>query len=455
MAINLTRFQIGRLHGHRTIDLRLDDNQLILVGENGSGKTTVINILYHFLARQWRRLAEYEFAWVRADIDGHEVEVTSEYLQSSLVRKSRHRRLPRRIVEQVEDLLMSEGHEALLEEPERIAHLARRQGIPMSLIYDFLGDSPATQLDLLHEGQRRTALLSELVEEEVLYLPTYRRIEQDLRAVFPDLDERVIQERIERRRARTGFVELVEFGMEDVERDIERVLVHLREQNRESLSRLTTTFLRDVIGGRYEDVTAESLEEVDIATIESVFSRVDEGLLPGPARLRLVEIVQRIQGEQELEVEERIAAHFLLSLSSLHKRQQALENDINTFVATCNRYLVGKQFRYDGSRLTLDIDLTRSGRSEGGAIALRDLSSGEKQIVSLFSHLLLSEQENFFILIDEPELSLSVPWQQTFLPDILDTGRCTGLIAVTHSPFIFDNELDRYSHNLAEFWVEG
>jgi hypothetical protein len=46
---------------------------------------------------------------------------------------------------------------------------------------------------------------------------------------------------------------------------------------------------------------------------------------------------------------------------------------------------------------------------EEGTLAMRTLSSGEKQIVSLFSHLYLSGQQLFFVIIDEPELSLSVP----------------------------------------------
>jgi hypothetical protein len=72
------------------------------------------------------------------------------------------------------------------------------------------------------------------------------------------------------------------------------------------------------------------------------------------------------------------------------------------------------------------------------------LSSGEKQIISLFSRIYLSDRSNYFVIIDEPELSLSVSWQKRFLPDILNSGRCNGLVAVTNSPFICDNELDDY-----------
>ncbi len=81
------------------------------------------------------------------------------------------------------------------------------------------------------------------------------------------------------------------------------------------------------------------------------------------------------------------------------------------------------------------------------------LSSGEKQIVSLFSHLYFSGASPFFVVIDEPELSLSVPWQRRFLPDILGTGMCSGMIAVTHSPFVWENDLEPYVRSLAEFTI--
>src|SRR6185437_12054574 len=90
-------------------------------------------------------------------------------------------------------------------------------------------------------------------------------------------------------------------------------------------------------------------------------------------------------------------------------------------------------------------------RDTGERLELKMLSSGEKQIVSLFSHMYLSGEREFFVIIDEPELSLSVPWQQRFLPDIIGTGRCTGIVAVTHSPFIWENELEPYVRSLTEF----
>jgi len=67
------------------------------------------------------------------------------------------------------------------------------------------------------------------------------------------------------------------------------------------------------------------------------------------------------------------------------------------------------------------------------------MSSGEKQIVIFFVYVLLglsqSEKSGTFI-IDEPELSLHVEWQNKFVPSIMDVAQNNQLIFATHSPEI-------------------
>src|SRR5690606_7506666 len=114
MAFDLTQFRIDRLHGRRSFDLRIDGNKLVLVGENGTGKTTVINILYYFLSRQWPRLAQYEFEKVTAVIDGREYVVKYEWLRNiEWLHESSHRRvrghLSPRVVDQLYTMIAAEG----------------------------------------------------------------------------------------------------------------------------------------------------------------------------------------------------------------------------------------------------------------------------------------------------------------------------------------------------------
>ena len=73
-----------------------------------------------------------------------------------------------------------------------------------------------------------------------------------------------------------------------------------------------------------------------------------------------------------------------------------------------------------------------------------DLSSGEKHVFLLLYRLLFLVQPDSLILIDEPELSMHVFWQQEFLSDldaILGEANVDILIA-THSPQIIHDRWD-------------
>jgi ABC-type cobalamin/Fe3+-siderophores transport system ATPase subunit len=54
----ITEFAIRGLYGYRDITIPIRDNKIVLVGVNGLGKTTIINLLYFFLSRQWYQLFE-------------------------------------------------------------------------------------------------------------------------------------------------------------------------------------------------------------------------------------------------------------------------------------------------------------------------------------------------------------------------------------------------------------
>lgn len=130
------------------------------------------------------------------------------------------------------------------------------------------------------------------------------------------------------------------------------------------------------------------------------------------------------------------------------------DEKIIRFTETCNKYLNNKRFVYNQSDLTLKIvkeeneSFVFHSEQKQEEIELSMLSSGEKQIVSLFSRLYLESDDKCILLIDEPELSISMRWQKMLLPDIIRSGNCSLLLTVTHSPFIFDNEFDNYAQDM-------
>jgi predicted ATPase len=138
---------------------------------------------------------------------------------------------------------------------------------------------------------------------------------------------------------------------------------------------------------------------------------------------------------------------FLISrLIELYEDHREQDDAIKKFVEVCNFYLFDKKFVYNES----EIDLYLESFHGKERLDLDCLSSGEKQIVSLFSKIFLEVGKVFYIIFDEPELSLSMRWQMRLLPDIVSSGKCDFMIAATHSPFIFDNEMRKFAVALSD-----
>jgi predicted ATP-binding protein involved in virulence len=80
----------------------------------------------------------------------------------------------------------------------------------------------------------------------------------------------------------------------------------------------------------------------------------------------------------------------------------------------------------------------------GARIALEDLSSGEQHQIVLLYELLFKLRPGSLVLIDEPEISLHVAWQEKFLDDLRDIVAITGIdvIVATHSPEIIGDHWD-------------
>ncbi len=72
------------------------------------------------------------------------------------------------------------------------------------------------------------------------------------------------------------------------------------------------------------------------------------------------------------------------------------------------------------------------------------LSSGEQHEIVLMYELLFRIKPNTLVMIDEPELSLHVNWQERFLSDLAEVIKVAGFDALiaTHSPYIISDRSD-------------
>lgn len=77
-------------------------------------------------------------------------------------------------------------------------------------------------------------------------------------------------------------------------------------------------------------------------------------------------------------------------------------------------------------------------------IELDTLSSGEKHDFIMFYNLIFNIRENGLVLVDEPEISLHIEWQETYLDKLIAICEINSLQAIvaTHSPNIVSSHYD-------------
>lgn len=132
----------------------------------------------------------------------------------------------------------------------------------------------------------------------------------------------------------------------------------------------------------------------------------------------------------------------LIKIVDDHKSKvDKLFSSINIFIASINSF-----YSDTGKSLTIDtVGQLGINRPDQTTASIEALSSGERQLLIIFAHLLFNEygnRSNVFI-IDEPELSLHLKWQERFVSKALEVSPKTQLILATHSPEIIGDYENR------------
>ena len=437
MESKLKLFEITNLFNQFNVSLPLDEKVNIFLGENGMGKTTILNCLYYVLSGNIEKLNNIIFDSISLTfVDGEKFSIDhndiSSYVEDYMYGNSPYRR--RKV--QFESLFT-------IKELENISKLLREGANEEELkkyyfrVSDVFGMSPSMarrELEryIVQQFQKNMTTkadfnkvitfkknVSEKIDEEILYFPTYRRIEEDMSNLGIDIEKDRVKSR------------LIQFGMTDVEKNIEALLQTIKSVAITGFTKMTGVLLKQYLNGELSDVENYKVEQNKLViALARIGDEIEE-----QDKQRIIELVN---GLDIYNRENRYLLNLIKNLIYSYERQNKYDERVKTFASICNNYLNGKKYIYDETNVELGIYKEKTKKP----ISIQNLSSGEKQIISVFSKLYIENIENCIILFDEPELSLSIKWQNMFLPDVVNSGKCSTLIAVTHSPFIFDNEFD-------------
>ncbi|WP_445145253.1 AAA family ATPase [Dyella sp. Tek66A03] len=101
-------------------------------------------------------------------------------------------------------------------------------------------------------------------------------------------------------------------------------------------------------------------------------------------------------------------------------------SQINLFLEQVRTFITDKKFSLIGGDLKIE--------AGSGPLSPERLSSGEKQLLILLIEALLQRQQPFVFLADEPELSLHIAWQRRIVPAVQKMNPNAQIIVATHSP---------------------
>ncbi|WP_298920668.1 AAA family ATPase [uncultured Nostoc sp.] len=444
-STKLKSFSINGLFGFKNVKIPFEKEAVILIAENGSGKTTILNALYYSISCNFHKLSAIDFDSVVLEFEsGVSVDIKKSDLKSynqddifqfiSLLRPY----LPSREIDRFK-MEIKKGSSSELVRRD-LFKLIAKYGLPSR--YMEIAEEISLRLRSDKEGDQKSKIdrniktIQKNLNESILYFPTYRRIEEDIKNLGYEEDK------FERLNFSEGEGKLIQFGMNDVISKFDEIKKAIKDSALNLFSKVTGEILTQFVEGI--EINQEMRDSIKPDTLNIVLSRVGEKNISKSDRERIEKLVS--SGEINSPQYDQLV-YFLSKLVGLYEQQKEKDESINQLATICNEYLNKKRIIYDEANVDISIVQTRN----SSPIEIRNLSSGEKQIISLFSKIYLESSEDFILLFDEPELSLSIEWQKLLLPDILKSGKCRLLLAVTHSPFIFDNELDLNANDLDIF----
>lgn len=128
---------------------------------------------------------------------------------------------------------------------------------------------------------------------------------------------------------------------------------------------------------------------------------------------------------QSLEALQQTRKIIKMSLDA-EKETSIIFSQITLFTNILSEFITDKEFSFIHGDLQI--------KAHEEVIHYDGLSSGEKQLLIIFIETLLQKQERHIFLTDEPELSLHIAWQRKIIPAIKKLNPNAQVIAATHSP---------------------
>lgn len=454
----IKRFEIEKLFGIYNVNIPFKDNINIFVGENGLGKTTILNALNYIIQGDSESLAVIEFKKIILTLgDDTKIVITHDELMNNNISIRDRNRLYHYLPDDDYNFIARRIMLEILKEkaPNMLDDKMTREKIYDRIVRKYRYDLPPSILEKIYNSVLKDKNFEKELKDSweykiydymkkwdrIIYLPTYRRIEEDFNSYIENSPDKDYYRRDKKKR---NFSYL-QFGMDDVQESIDMACSTLKNNTNEGFKAMTSNLLTNYVNINEKNEKLDfNYKNFDASTLDIVFSRLADKIDPSVKN----KITDMLDENTVLEDKyHQYLISIISELTSIYEKNKQIDDNLENFKNVCNTYLVNKSINYDKFKIECKVEQDNTKQP----IMLKNLSSGEKQIISLFSKLYLNLEEKNIILFDEPELSLSILWQKKLVPDIINSNRCSFMAIITHSPFIFDNDFRERAIDIKEY----
>lgn len=462
----LKKVTIKNLFDKEDINIDFSKRSVIITGDNGNGKTTILNIIYNVLVGNYPTLIKMKFDEINIKFQS-EFEFMNE-INIELKKKDILKQLTIRYKIKNKNLKIEISsnlyNNIIVNSIRRSNKILYREDRNDNLFY-FLEDK-STIIELLaaiNENEFKPNITE--INKSLLYFPTYRRIDLDIESYFSNLYDTSMMNYFKR----DGLRKFTSFGdidrrvigisntdIEDILREYSRTLNEISSNNLDILLR---DFAKNSILGMKEDALKFKLPELlmQTKTLEQLTS-INDSLNLEISNKQLVEISE--QFEEKLKFFNKIKKNktkdheemdkvldLFMSLPMMQVFQKLQESYLafnKTMASELENYKYIQENLLDFSGNKLKLNKTELNEfyffKEGAGIdKFNDFSTGEKQLITflVYSAIELPKKTPSLIIIDEPELSLHVKWQNKLLKNLLKKSNIK-ILSATHSPYILN-----------------
>lgn len=445
--MKLVALNISKLYGCYNYEVHFNPDVTFIYGENGCGKTTILNITEAIITGQLYELFNYAFSEIELVYESNNV----HNKPSSIRIENRKRALA--VVFQGESYIISQDRireEMMMEEDgpadvqwryfesypflKQISHTFNYVYLPLNRSAKF-NDANINRKSLLmwrrvrshayYDSERESVGPREpaMLQIEELIGRKHAEMMSDISEINDGFRNDILKSLLEANK-KSSFVDVFD-GLADSKNTID------------NLSKIKNSYIEilkdlNIVSKQEEDSYIRFFDDFIIDFSEFLQTK-QSGVVQGVSIDLLMKYQEVIKMKEIVSIAERI-----------EKKKAKVRKPMDIFIATMNDFIGVTQ---EEKRIDVDTNgrIYFSTKYSKKPINIQNLSSGEKQLLTFFANLIFNvkEKKAGIFVVDEPELSLHLSWQKMFVERTMSINKNIQLIFATHAPEIIGHRRDK------------